>query len=308
MHLPRRLVAGAERRRGAGEAGLNVAEARQHLLARRRASDHVVERRQVRKTVGGPPGDLELARGANGLLLALGDDPDEVGAMDDLHEPGHRAHRVRVHRVDRGARGARAHDAAVQHTGHAHVLDIHVAPGHLRRNVHPRDRPTDDRVLRDALRRGALRDRAAPALAADQLGVGDAPRAATHDAIRHRELVHRDAETRRGQGQERLARLGGGLADRRSAELDRLAADRRPLVGRERGVPLDDRHARDRHVQLLGDDLRQRGLDARAELDLSRGERHATGLPKRTIFVLVGEMHAANARDLRRQDCVGQRF
>ena len=49
----------------------------------------------------------------------------------------------------------------------------------------------------------------------------------------------------------------------------RLAARRRALIGRRRGVALDQRDAIERHRELLGDQLRLRGVDALTELALA---------------------------------------
>ena len=51
--------------------------------------------------------------------------------------------------------------------------------------------------------------------------------------------------------------------------IDRLP-DVATLVRREHGVALNERDVAERHVELFGDDLRERGAHARAEIDLAR--------------------------------------
>ena len=54
------------------------------------------------------------------------------------------------------------------------------------------------------------------------------------DALRHRQRFR--GQPRRGHGEQRAPRLGRRLAQRQGGDLDRLAGDGRPLVGRARGV------------------------------------------------------------------------
>ncbi len=65
---------------------------------------------------------------------------------------------------------------------------------------------------------------------------------------------------------------------RRAVAADREAAPSDALIRGESGVALDDRDARHRHVELLGDDLRQRRAHAGAEIDLAGidGDRAVT--------------------------------
>jgi hypothetical protein len=63
--------------------------------------------------------------------------------------------------------------------------------------------------------------------------------------------------------------------------LDRLAPRRRALVGRAPGVALDHVDLRDVDVQLVGGDLRLRGREPGAELDLPDEDRHAAVLADR---------------------------
>ena len=77
----------------------------------------------------------------------------------------------------------------------------------------------------------------------------------------------------RGELEQDLARLGAGEAQRRAALLDRLAARGLPSFGVRAGVAGDHVDARERHVELFGRDLRERGEDALPELDLAGEHR-----------------------------------
>ena len=102
---------------------------------------------------------------------------------------------------------------------------------------------------------------------------------------------------RRRERQERLSGFRGRLTDRGTAHLDRLATDRVALVWRPARVALNDRHATEADVQLLGDDLRESRLDAGAQLHLAAVEGHATVLADRKPGVdLVGGQRLDRAR------------
>ncbi|CAM3754815.1 hypothetical protein BOFL111202_21580 [Bordetella flabilis] len=109
---------------------------------------------QVRQQGWLVPGQPQQARGAFGNLLALGDHADEVadGYGSDITGQGgggaivHGAQR----RADECAAIApgirRAHDPAMQHALHAHIVDIDRRAGRLRGNVHARHIAADDPV------------------------------------------------------------------------------------------------------------------------------------------------------------------
>ena len=84
-----------------------------------------------------------------------------------------------------------------------------------------------------------------------------------------REIVDRTLEPRRRVREQKLPRLRRRLAQRHGGDLDGLAGDRRALVGRARGVAEHHDDARNGHVEFLGDDLRERGADAGAEIDMA---------------------------------------
>ena len=182
-------------------------------------------------------------------------------------------------RADRGG----AHDAAVEHARQPDVLDVRVNPRHLSGHLYARRRSAHHGVVGGTLRRRGT-DRALKAPAPDQVSVRHAPGGVavyTDRAVFHRELVRGHAERRGGQLEECQARLGRRLTQLWPAPIDRLAANGIALVGRAGSVALHDGDARDRHVELLGDDLGERGLHAGAQLDLAGEEGHATVLAQR---------------------------
>ena len=127
------------------------------------------------------------------------------------------------------------------------------------------------RILPAFLRHEAdtIRDRAGERLRIEQLRVRDALAAADdHTGVRI-ELFTRNAELRARAIEELMPREGGRLPEERRFLRDRVASERPEVEGHLVGVAEDDVHPLDRNIDLVGDDLRKRGADALAEVDLS---------------------------------------
>jgi hypothetical protein len=96
-------------------------------------------------------------------------------------------------------------------------------------------------------------------LTAHQLAICDALPATGHDAVLDFQLVLVHAQLRRGEIQQRLIRIGRGLADVLAAVLEK--ARREPAVGCAIGVAHHDGRDRVvRDVQLFGDELLVSGM------------------------------------------------
>ena len=103
--------------------------------------------------------------------------------------------------------------------------------------------------------------------------IGDAPAAAADDAVGHRELFLLDAEAGGRLVDQRRFGRRRGLSDLDAADLDGEAAPGGALFGRQGRVALHHGDARERHVELFGCHLRQRGRHAGAQVDLAAVER-----------------------------------
>ena len=108
----------------------------------------------------------------------------------------------------------------------------------------------------------------------DELPVGHAAAGAgLDDAVGHRQLLERHAEPLRRALQQQVARFRRGVAQRDAAVRDRLAARGHAFVRAVAGVGRREPDALERHVEFLGDDLRQRGQYPLPDLDLAGEHR-----------------------------------
>ncbi len=128
-------------------------------------------------------------------------------------------------------------------------------------------------------------------LAADQLRVGDLLAAARHDAVGDGEIVALDVEFLRGLVEQGIARGRRRVADLDAGGLHGEAAPGIALIGGEHGVAGDERDRLERHVELFGGHLRERGADAGAEIDLAGIHRDHPGLVDGEEGIDLGERH-----------------
>ena len=277
MHLVGPDISPLHRLCGRGDGGVDVAfvgeDARRRGIGAQRRLD-VPEIRQCRRRL---PCDLQLRCRLDRVFLALGDHADEVADPDHGDQSGNIAHRSLVDRDQAGADKrpgvdagiGRAHHAAVQHAGHAHIVHIDQFAGRLRRQVGARHRLPDDAVGADRLDLNLVGKFEADGLAANQFAVTDAAVVASaNEAVL-------DGEVFRGQFKpfgcardQEMPRLRGGVAQGDGRDLDGFAGDGRALIGDLRGIAQYDHDARKGHVEFLGNDLSERGADAGSEIDM----------------------------------------
>ena len=179
----------------------------------------------------------------------------------------------------------------MQHAGHAEVLHVAEPARHLVGNVEAGHRLADELVILRVLflRRRFGIELDGKTLAADKLGIGDLLAAAGNDAVGDGELRGRHAELFCRGVEECRACRRRGLAQLHAADLNGQAAPGLALVGREQGVALDHVDAVHRHVELVGDDLLQRRIDAGAQLDLAGIDRHLAAVVDRQEGIDLGE-------------------
>ncbi len=226
------------------------------------------------------------------MLLALGDDADEVADRHHGADAGDVRDGRFVHRFERvadevavvRARIGRAHHAPVQHAGRAHVVHEDQLARELGRDVDARLRAADDAVVLRVLQARAAVELQHGACARHQLAEADAEGrvvAGVDAAFAHRQQRRLNAEALRRLREKPAARLRGREPQRLRMDLQRGAGDGRALVRRACGVAEHHVHLRERQVEFLGDDLRERGADAGAEVDMAVERGDAAVVPQR---------------------------
>ena len=269
LHRPE--IARGEAALGAREGRRGIAALGDGLVVVDRTRAHVLlEALAPRQPLPLAPARLERLGGTDGGPLVLRDDAEEIL---DAHRAraGNAGERGLVERDEMCCHRGRADGAAVQHAGHAEVVDIDVPSRAFRRQVRARQRLADHPVGRGRLERGLGVDleRQAPAL--ENLAEVEAPATRHHArlAVGDDELVHGHAELRGGELEECRPRGRRRLTDGHAAAGDARAAAGRALVGGQRRVALDKGDARDREVELLRHHLADGDPQAGAEVDLA---------------------------------------
>ena len=200
-----------------------VCDHRVGSLGRAHALEQVGIARQRRTFL---PRHFECLRGLDGIPLALRNDTDEVALAHDPSRDVLDRALVDAQGLRAGAIGALpgwAHDPAMQHVRHAHVLHVQVCSTCLGRNIDARHLGANKLVAIDRLLRRSARELDVERLVADQRAVGDRlGRVAVdrHDALRHHKASGLYTEPRRGERQQRLPGLGRRRAHLRPAAVN----------------------------------------------------------------------------------------
>ncbi len=278
---------------GTGQRGVHIALVHQAALGGGVCADglgHGLGAVLAGKTGPGLPAHGQAALGLFGLFLALGDDAHEVAdhhhSADarDMGDGGlvHRFERVADEVAMVGPGIGRAHHAAVQHAGHAHVVHENQLAADLGRYVHARHGLPDHGVVGCGLGGRGLGQLQRGVRAGQQFAIGElACRLGRHlhQAGPYLQRIGGHAQAHGSLGHQPVARLGRCRAQRLGVDLDRGAGNGGALVGRARGVAQHHVHPGQRHVELFGHDLRQRRADARAQVHMAVERGHAAVVP-----------------------------
>src|SRR5579872_4957624 len=159
--------------------------------------------------------------------------------------------------------------AAVQHAGNADVMDIDEFAGCLGAQIDARHGLPDDPVAVGGFDLNLLGKLESDDVVADQLAIADAAVMAADQAILDRKLFERQFEPLGGACDEKMPRLRCRLAQGIGSDLDRFAGDRCALVRNARGISQHHDDAGKGYIEFLGDDLTERGANARAKIDMA---------------------------------------
>ncbi len=155
----------------------------------------------------------------------------------------------------------------MRHVRQPQVLHVRDTARNLRRNVHALHRRTHHdkrvRVLRLRLRLSGHMQR----LTRDELAILRSVPVLRDDLPAPRfQLCRIEVPAARGRGDQNLAHLRGGVANRGPAVLNRMTARRVAFVRCAARVGGDELNVQGQHFQLFRRDLNQRRLDALTEL------------------------------------------
>ena len=195
-----------------------------------------------------------------------------------------------VHRFERVAdevamvrpRIRRAHHAAVQHAGHAHVVHKHQLAADLGGDVHALHGLADHGVIGGGLGGRGIHQLQRGVCAHQQRAVGHLVRwvcSDLHHPRAHLQLIHRHAQPLCGLRHQPVACLRGGGAQGLGVDLDGRTGDGGALVGRAGGVAQHHVHLGQRHIEFFGHDLRECGADAGAQVHMAVECGHAAVVP-----------------------------
>ena len=247
------------------------------------------------------PIDLESVRGRARLLLALGDDAHDVAVVHDRDDAGHGTRGAIVDACRASATSRWTGDGAARKAVEPDIGRVARAPGDDVTRLDPREWRAD---VPPALRRQerlVLRDGACEWRVAHEVGVADPSAVAVADRAALRvESCRGDAELRGCPSDQAAPRERRGEAQRGRFLCDRVAPEGPEVEWHLCGVAEDDAHALHRDVELVRDELRERGADALAELDLAgeRGHRPVGLDPDALLHIhlcIAGEEPAATA-------------
>ena len=254
---------------GGGDRRIDVAFVDQGPRRRRIGAQRRFDVLQVRQRRRRLPAHLELRRRLDRILLALGNDADEITDPDDRDQPRNIAHRRLIDRdqtvadegacIDAGV--GRTHDAAVPHAGHAYVMNIDGFADLIVERKLDRNCGWHWNVVGQFKPDG---------LAGNQFTIADAAVVLPADqAVFDRKIFDGKLEPFRRARDQKMPRLRGGFAQGDRRDLDGFAGDGRALIGNARGIAQHDDDARKGHVEFFGDDLSERGANAGAEIDMT---------------------------------------
>ena len=279
MQLVRPQVTAAKALAGIGNAAIDITLVQHGALHTRVVADGLGDIAEVRQLGGkGLPADFQVMGGANGLFLALGHHADKVA---DDHHRDHAGHVGDGGFIDRQQAVADevtavvagvgwADDPAVQHVGQAHVMHVGQLASGLAGDVHPSGTAPDQAVVLNGLERRIVGDVQLMVFALDQFGKAQCTAiAGDHRAFFNAQGFGGASKPLRGLLQQKTPRRGRRFAQRHGGNLQGSAGNGCALVRRPLGVAQHHVYLVHAQVQFFGNDLRQRGANAGAQVDVA---------------------------------------
>ena len=174
----------------------------------------------------------------------------------------------------------------MQHPRSFEVLHELETTRHLVRNVEAVDGFPDQIEVGRRLQRCILIELEGQNSAPDQATEPQLPAVFTDDhTVADRERRCRGLEFHCSSLEQCAPRGRSGSTQLRAAILDGQAPETWTLIRSEQRVALNESYVPERHIELLSDDLRERGVQPRAEIDLARVNRDPPVCADREIAI-----------------------
>jgi len=164
----------------------------------------------------------------------------------------------------------------MKHAWQSHILDVGGGGRHLGRDVHARQGSADHPVCSWVLEPSTWLRRHVQRQAGRKVAIGHRTAVRrVNGAIPGLQLVRSQAEPVGCRLHQQITHLGGRVQDRRPAVLHGMTAGSEALVRRAAGVGGHQLQAGQRHIELFGGNLEQRGLEALPKLGLAGEDLYA---------------------------------
>ena len=290
VHLIRPHIGARQALRGLGHGGVHIAVIDQAALGGRVGAQSLLQVAQGGQARPVFPLHAQFAHGLFGVFFALGHHTDKVANHHHRAHAGDVGDRRLVHRQQGvadevamvGTHIRRAHHAAMQHAGHAHVVHKQGLAGDFGRYVQALHRLANEPVFGSGFERCAQRQAEGHMLTCQHIGIAALACGvgAQHDHTGLHVHVGRRSTQALGRTLEQPSPgLCGTRAQGGGVHLQRCAGNGRPLVRCQGGAAQHHMHIGQGHIQFFGHHLRQRGADARAQIHMAMQGGDAAVVP-----------------------------
>ena len=259
---------------------------------------------------------LQFAHGLFGVFFAFGHHADKIALHHHRVDAGdvgngrcfHPVQGVANESTAVGARIGRPHHPAMQHAGHAHIVDIDQICKHLGGDVHTRQALTDPLMLIRLFQFSVGLQGQIDRLVFEQGCPRQAAVWGTEDfTVLKLHLAWGQGPALGGLSDQPLAGLRRRSSQRRGMDLNRGAGNRGPLVGRHRGHTHQDMDFGRIGVKFFSHQLGQGGAQTGAQIHMAMQCGDAAVVPHgQQTFIALAGVAVDKGRLARRWGLLGQ--
>ena len=262
------------------------------------------------------PMHLQFAHGLFGVFFAFGHHADKIALHHHRVDAGdvgngrcfHPVQGVANESTAVGARIGWSHDPAMQHAGHAHIVDIDQIRKHLGGDVHTRQALTHPLMVIRWCQLGVGLQGQIDRLVFEQGCPRQAAVWGTEDfTVLKLHLAWGQGPALGGLSDQPLAGLRRRSSQRRGMDLNRGAGNRGPLVGRHRGHTHQDMDFGRIGVKFFSHQLGQGGAQTGAQIHMAMQSGDAAVVPHgQQTFIALAGVAVDKGRLARRWGLLGQ--